>query len=101
MGGSPAALNRFTYEQTDGEHTPPLISKTDNIKLRKGQRLRIESPGGGGYGPADERDPDAVGRDVQAGYVSPDAAERDYKVIVDASGEVNTAATDQLRRAGR
>ncbi len=101
VGGSPAALNRFTYEQTDGEHTPPLISKTDNIKLRKGQRLRIESPGGGGYGPADERDPDAVGRDVQAGYVSPDAAERDYKVIVDASGEVNTAATDQLRRAGR
>ena len=98
VGGAPGALNRFTFQQDDGEHVPPLTSKTDSIKLRKGQYVRIESPGGGGYGPANERDPAAVGRDVRSGYVSREAAARDYGVVVDSSGQVNEAATARLRR---
>jgi N-methylhydantoinase B len=43
-----------------------------------GERLVIEMPGGGGMGPAAERDPDSVRRDVRLGYLSPEAAERDY-----------------------
>ena len=94
-------MNRFTYQQDDGEHSPPLVSKIDNIKLKKGQRIRIESPGGGDYGPADERDPQAVGRDVRAGYVSVTAAEHDYRVVVDANGDVDKIATDELRGVTR
>lgn len=45
-----------------------------------GERLVIEMPGGGGMGPAAERDPDAVRRDVRLGYLSPAAAKRDYGV---------------------
>ncbi len=45
-----------------------------------GERLVIEMPGGGGMGPAAERDPDAVRRDVRLGYLSPDAAKRDYGI---------------------
>jgi N-methylhydantoinase B len=47
-----------------------------------GDRLVVEMPGGGGMGPAKERDPAAVRRDVRLGYVSPEAAERDYNVEV-------------------
>jgi N-methylhydantoinase B len=43
-----------------------------------GERLVIEMPGGGGMGPAAERDPNSVRRDVRLGYLSPQAAERDY-----------------------
>lgn len=45
-----------------------------------GERLVIEMPGGGGMGPASERDPDAVRRDVRLGYLSAEAAKRDYGV---------------------
>ena len=45
-----------------------------------GERLVIEMPGGGGMGAAAERDPKAVKRDVRLGYVSAEAAERDYGV---------------------
>jgi N-methylhydantoinase B len=45
-----------------------------------GERLVIEMPGGGGMGPAAERDPEAVRRDVRLGYLSAAAAKRDYGV---------------------
>ncbi|WP_102107899.1 hydantoinase B/oxoprolinase family protein [Oceaniglobus roseus] len=77
-GGGSAALNVFSYEQADGWHHPPLASKMRGIALRKGQRVRLETPGGGGYGPASGRDRAAVARDVAQGLVSPQAAARDY-----------------------
>jgi N-methylhydantoinase B len=45
-----------------------------------GERLVIEMPGGGGMGPAAERDSDSVRRDVRLGYLSAEAAKRDYGV---------------------
>ena len=45
-----------------------------------GDRLVVEMPGGGGMGPAKERDPEAVRRDVRLGYVSREAARSDYGV---------------------
>lgn len=48
--------------------------------LKPGERLHIHFPGGGGYGPPAERDPAAVQRDIDYGYVSREAAERDYGV---------------------
>ena len=45
-----------------------------------GERLVIAMPGGGGMGLASERDPEAVRRDVRLGYLSADAAKRDYGI---------------------
>ncbi len=45
-----------------------------------GDRLIIEMPGGGGMGPASERNPESVRRDVRLGYLSPEAAKRHYGV---------------------
>jgi N-methylhydantoinase B len=72
-GGGDAALNRFTYEQAEGWRVPPLVSKMVGIRLARGQRVRLETPGGGGYGPAAERDrPRLVARDRRLGYVTGD-----------------------------
>ncbi|MHB2169795.1 hydantoinase B/oxoprolinase family protein [Alsobacter sp. R-9] len=99
-GGEPAALNRFFWQTDDGEASPPLASKVADVKIRKGRRVRLESPGGGGWGSAFERDPVQVARDVRLGYVSPAAARERYGVVLDAAGGVDAAATAALR-AGR
>jgi N-methylhydantoinase B len=44
-----------------------------------GDRLVVETPGGGGLGPVAERDPAAVARDVEAGLVGPEAAAQAYR----------------------
>ncbi|MEO0679677.1 MAG: hydantoinase B/oxoprolinase family protein [Pseudomonadota bacterium] len=78
-GGGDGALNRFAFETAEGgEATPPLASKMRGIALEQGQAVRLETPGGGGYGPAARRAPAAVARDVARGLVSADAADADY-----------------------
>lgn len=72
-GGAPGAMTTFTYEQDDGWHTPPFVSKMVGIRLRKGQKIRLETPGGGGYGAPADRDRKDVARDLALGYVTADA----------------------------
>jgi N-methylhydantoinase B len=99
-GGGSAALNRFSWETPTGEAHPPLASKVTDVKICRGQRVRLETPGGGGWGDPLERDPALVARDVRLGYVSAVSAETDYRVAVTAEGEVDVAGTRALR-AGR
>jgi N-methylhydantoinase B len=54
-------------------------------------------PGGGGLGDPLQRDPAAVQRDVAMGYVSKQAARDLYKVVLDAQGAVDLAATKAER----
>lgn len=96
-GGGYGALNTFNYEQDDGYHKPPMVSKMVGIKIKKGQHLHLETPGGGGYGKASERDPKAVERDVGLGYVTPEGAKRDYGVVLNKNGTVDQEQTDKLR----
>jgi len=97
VGGHSAAPNRFYYQQDDGEHQPAMVSKMVGVSIRRGQRLRLETPGGGGYGPPGERDPAAVAGDVRLGYVTPGAARRDYAVVLGPDGSVDRVATARLR----
>ena len=101
LGGRPAALDRFTYEQDDGTHSPPMASKMVGLTIRRGQRLRLETPGGGGFGDPCERAPGAVLRDLALGYVDAGAARRDYGVALKPDGTLDAAATQALRGAGR
>ena len=78
VGGGDAAMTRFSWQTEDGWQSPPMTSKLVDARLTQGRRLRLETPGGGGYGPAAERDPAAIARDVALGFVSDEAAERDY-----------------------
>jgi len=74
LGGAPAATTRFSYEQDDGWHQPAMASKLLGVTLRKGRRLRLETPGGGGWGPAAERPAAAAAEDARLGYVTAPAS---------------------------
>ena len=86
-GGGAAALNRFTWQTDDGERSPPMVSKVTDVSLRAGQRVRLETPAGGGWGDPARRNPAAVAPDVALGYVSADAAARDYGAPAEGGAE--------------
>ena len=98
VGGGDAATNRFVYEQADGEHTPLMVSKMVGIHITRGQKLRLETPGGGGYGNALDRPPEAVLADVTLGYVSAEVASDSYGVVIAADGTLDAGATAALRK---
>ena len=99
VGGHAGAANRFIFEQADGEHSPPMVSKMVGIHITQGQKLRLETPGGGGYGDPLSRDPAAVARDVRLGFVSKAKAMSDYGVVIAEDGGPEPAATERLRNA--
>ncbi|GAB2897118.1 hydantoinase B/oxoprolinase family protein [Paraburkholderia jirisanensis] len=75
-GGSASVRNVFRY-QRDGEwHTPPMASKMLGIRLKRGERVRLETPGGGGYGEPDKRSATARAHDRAMGYVTTDSKEQ-------------------------
>jgi len=56
----------------------PSPSKYSNVPIKPGDRVSVKAPGGGGYGPAAKRDRKAIVTDVLEGYISREAAARDY-----------------------
>ena len=75
VGGGAGAVNKFHYDSDDADavnnkKSPPLVSKITGIKLRKGQRVRLETPGGGGYGKPADRPQHLINNDIVQGYVS-------------------------------
>jgi N-methylhydantoinase B len=97
VGGKAAALNRFVYETDSGDATPPLVSKVTDIKIRRGQKVRLETPGGGGFGDPAAREPERVARDVRLGYISRQKALDDYKVVLRDDLSVDTDASATAR----
>jgi len=77
-GGSDAALNRFEYQQSNDWLKPPMTSKMRGIRLQPGEAVRLETPGGGGYGPAADRDPVKVSEDVRRELISEAHADQCY-----------------------
>lgn len=70
-----------------------LSSKVSHIELREGDSMRLETAGGGGYGPPADRALVALGADLQDGLVSRQKAEQDYgsdmvcRALQDTEGE--------------
>jgi N-methylhydantoinase B len=64
-----------------------------------GDFIRLELPGGGGFGNPAERDPEQVAADVADGLYTREAAERDYRVALTPDGAVDFARTTRLRQA--
>jgi N-methylhydantoinase B len=96
-GGRPAALNRFTWETEDGPESPPMASKVSGVHVPAGRRVRLETPGGGGWGDPRTRDPGRVARDVRLGLVGAAAARDGYGVAIGPDGAVDEARTAALR----
>lgn len=95
FGGGPGQGNRTVI---DAEQ---VLHRASRHPVPRGAVVSHQMGGGGGYGPARERPIAAVVRDVVYGYVTPEAARRDYGVCVDADGRVDMEATARLRRPAR
>jgi N-methylhydantoinase B len=93
-GGLPGAHSR-TVVVLDGRERE--IGK-ETLMMKKGDILRLQTAGAGGWGDPAARDPAAVLRDVVEGKVSRARAREVYKVAVTADGHaVDAAATRGLR----
>jgi len=77
-GGKAGAKARIAIETPDG-NIRELNSK-GGFPAPAGSRILLEVPGSGGFGPAEDRDPAQLARDVEDGYVSAEGAKRDYGV---------------------
>jgi len=96
LGGQPGRLGS-THLNPGTEEEKSLHSK-GNYRLAHGDVVSWRTAGAGGYGNPLHRDPDAVLRDVVAGFVSIDGARRDYGVVIAGNPHaVDAAATGSLR----
>jgi N-methylhydantoinase B len=86
LGGGPAKPGRCIVRRKDGREE--VASKVEGYPLEAGDSVIIETGGGGGYGDPDGRSLDAIALDLKRGYITPEAAARDYGVNVAADGAV-------------
>ena len=67
-GGDPGSPNEIRVGQADTVTTPEHVSKGEGYVLTPGDWIEVHTPGGGGYGPKDERDPASIQNDIRRGY---------------------------------
>jgi N-methylhydantoinase B len=78
FGGKPGALaESILNPHGNGEK---LHSK-ETRPIKRGDVLSFRLSGAGGYGPPEKRERSAIERDIADGYVTPEAARRDYDYI--------------------
>jgi N-methylhydantoinase B len=84
LGGANGGVNTVAIEhggERGGKHyRPPHLSKDQDILMQPGDVVRVSTPGGGGYGDPQKRDPAKVARDVARGYYTREQAERLFGV---------------------
>jgi len=90
-GGKDGGRGEFFL--SDGTRPHPKAQ----YRLLPGQKVVLRLPGGGGFFPPLERDPESVRQDVLNGYVSLSAAREQYGVVLNESLEIDLQATERLR----
>ena len=98
QGGGEGKVGKFMIRDEGGKEkkAPPKTK----IPLPPGGWVVLDLPGGGGYGAAFERNPEAVLDDVMKGYVSVKSAKGDYKVSLHKKKgklEIDWGATQRMR----
>lgn len=97
-GGGKGSCNRLEVvkggETMHGARMPTL-------GLKRGDRLKLVTGGGGGFGDPYERPLAQVEADVAGGYLTAAEAASDYGVVILASGSADPAATARLRAQPR
>lgn len=89
LGGEAGAPNDVSFTVDGKATTSDLGVKVAQIRIEAGDRICMQSPGGGGYGIPSRRSSSAIARDVLLGYLSEEEATsaygRDFESI-DAEG---------------
>jgi N-methylhydantoinase B len=91
-GGKDGGRGEFFL--SDGTRPHPKAQ----YRLLPGQKVVLRLPGGGGFFPPLERDPESVRQDVLNGYVSLSAAHDEYGVALTEGLEIDWQQTERLRR---
>ena len=94
-GGLPGSPTRQFKRDLTGN--PVDVPAYGQIQLESGETMVSITPGGGGYGPPTERDPQRVRHDVLEGWVTRERARDVYGVVLDPQGSVDPFATQRLR----
>lgn len=101
FGGHHGAAARYRIDAGTPEErlaAPEFGAKKSMVPLMHNQVVAQETAGGGGYGDPLDRDPSAVVRDVEYGYVSRRSAFEDYGVVIDDDGVLDRKSTVARRR---
>jgi N-methylhydantoinase B len=98
-GGTGRTGDIWINPETEGAKRLP--TRYADYPLKQDDIFRLDTPGGGGHGDRLARPPERVLADVREGYVSLEAAERDYGVVLKREGADFTvdAAATQARRS--
>jgi N-methylhydantoinase B len=67
LGGGDGAMNEVEVWRGGVKYIPEHLSKEQDIALQAGDRVRVRTPGGGGYGDPALRDPALAARDKRLG----------------------------------
>lgn len=107
QGGLPGLPGRKHFKSNDGL-LKRLYRKSSGYRLKQGEVVRLETPGGGGYGDPLNRPPQQVLLDVLDGFISPESALDDYGVVIndelvdaDATGRKRAELRQKQNRAPR
>jgi N-methylhydantoinase B len=95
MAGGGAGSVNFIEVARGGECV--RLTRPPRFLLQRGDRVRIITGGGGGWGDPLSRDPAAVADDVRGELLSSSQAAEQYGVVVDAMLSVDDAATRKRR----
>ena len=76
-GGKSGAHGHCTLNPSTAKEQK-LHSRVGNLALHVGDIIRFETPGSGGYGDPRNRDTNKLIEDIENGYVSSEAAEKEY-----------------------
>jgi N-methylhydantoinase B len=79
-GGVEGAVNETRIRRNGKEETLP--GKFSHLLVHPGETVTFLTAGGGGYGDPAERDPAAIRRDLELGYVSAEQARKDFPSVV-------------------
>lgn len=99
QGGGPGSTNAIEVVRGAAR---TRLTRPPRFTLRRGDRVRIITGGGGGWGDPLERAPEAVAEDLRAGLLDTMQAAEVFGVVADAvTGTVDLAATYARRAAMR
>ncbi|MDX1707738.1 MAG: hydantoinase B/oxoprolinase family protein [Desulfobacterales bacterium] len=91
FNGAAANKARFIVNDKDGDSSGLTLCESGDV-------IQFISAGGGGYGDALDRDPQAVEQDVRNEYVSIERAQADYGVVIDpVTFKLDVHKTQKLR----
>jgi N-methylhydantoinase B len=94
LGGMPGTPS---WNFVNHDKGAKALNSKITMQIKAGDLYRHITGGGGGYGPALERMPEAVAADVRNEKLSHQTAERQYGVILRNDGTVDESATMQRR----